>query len=74
MIAASCDHEPGWQAWDIIPDCFPNKRKLARCNRRSDVSDAIEHLSNVLPLDMVFLDLGHGDVEYVPNTSLKKRF
>ena len=57
----------------IIPDYFSNERQLAHCNRRPNVGNIIEHLEDILPLDVVFLDLGHVDVEYVPDTSLKER-
>ena len=46
---------------------------MAHCNRRPNVGNIIEHLEGILPLDVVFLDLGHVDVEYVPDTSLKER-
>ena len=61
MVAASCDHESGWQVWSIIPDCFSDERKSAHCNRRPNVGNTVEHLEDILSLNVFVLDLRHID-------------
>ena len=54
--------------------CFTKESKLSGGNHVDNTWNAIEHLTNLLIADVVFLNLHYGDVEYSPDAMMEENF
>ena len=53
---------------------FAKEAELSGGNHVYDTCYVIEHLANLLIVDVVFLNLHYGDVEYLPDATMKENF
>ena len=73
MLTACCEHSAGrGVVWS--PHYLTKETKLSRCNHVYDTRNIIEHSSDLVISDVVFLNLQYGDVEYSPNAAVKEDF
>ena len=73
VLAAGCEHLTSWRVmWTLY--YFAKEAKLSGGNHVYDTWYVIEHLTNLLIADVVFLNLHYGDVEYFPDATMKKNF
>ena len=54
--------------------CFTKESKLSGGNHVDNTWNAIEHLTNLLIADVVFLNLHYGDVEYSLDATMEENF
>ena len=73
MLTACCEHSAGrGVVWSTH---YPTKESKLPCrNHVYDTRNVIEHLSDLVISDVVFLNLQYGDVEYSPNAAVKEDF
>ncbi len=73
VLTAGCEHPMSWRVMGTSY-YFAKEAKLSGGNHVYDTWYVIEHLANLLILDVVFLNLHYGDVEYPPDAMMKENF
>ncbi len=73
VLTAGCVYPTSWRVmWTLY--YFAKEAKLSGSNHVYDTWFVIEHLANLLIADVVFLNLHYGDVEYLPDATMKENF
>jgi hypothetical protein len=73
VLTVGCEHPPSLRVmWTLY--YFAKEAKLSGGNHVYDTWYGIEHLANLLIVDVVFLNLHYGDVEYPPDAMMKENF
>ncbi len=73
VLKAGCEHLTSWRVmWTLY--YFAKEAELSGGNQVYDTWYVIEHLANLLIVDVVFLNLHYGDVEYPPDATMKENF
>ena len=73
VLTAGCEHPTSWRVmWTLY--YFAKEAELSGGNHVYDTWYVVEHLANLLIVDVVFLNLHYGDVEYPPDAMMKENF
>ena len=73
MLTACCEHSAAWGVmWAM--HYLTKEAKLSGCNHGYDTWNIIEHSSNLVISDVVFLNLHYGNVKYLSNAAVEEDF
>jgi hypothetical protein len=73
VLTTGCEHPTSWRViWALY--YFAKEAQLSGGNHVYDAWNVIEHLANLFIVDVVFLNLHDGDVEYPLDATMKENF